>query len=121
MFRNHAVLCVRGNPRQEGEPAEFPLGDTNGNDTHPDEETVLETTPEKEIGHKPNVLERVIEVFNVMICDEGTNDYVHRQLVLTDRLMYIFCLPITKCTCCPDEFFCPDFPTLEFKIEYKSI
>lgn len=64
----------------------------------------------KQLGHKPNVLERVIEVLNVLVCDEGYKDYQVRQLVLTDRLLYIFCLPYSKCTCCPDEFFCPDSP-----------
>lgn len=29
----------------------------------------------KQLGHKANVLERVIEVFNVLVCDEGTNNY----------------------------------------------
>jgi hypothetical protein len=32
----------------------------------------------KQLGHKANVLERVIQVFNVLICDEGGKEYVSR-------------------------------------------
>ena len=40
---------------------------------------------------------------------------------MTDRMLYIFILGENKCSCCPEEFFCPDSPILEFKLEYKHI
>jgi len=66
-------------------------------------------------------MERVIEMFDILACIEGDSIYYTRHVIMTDRLMYIFIQPDSKCTCCPNEFFCPGPPVLEFKVEYRYI
>jgi hypothetical protein len=66
--------------------------------------------------------ETISDIYWVEVLIEEDSSWGKRLLAISGRALYILSPPTSSpCSVCPPESFCPDGPTLEFKIELDKI